>query len=205
MEPCAGIPVRGLHLHCHHRPVPALLRLAADDRLPLGCAGGLWAAVRQPEDRRRKAPKRQKKPPFGSQTASRRRWRTSGRSGPPTRRSGIWPGCIEKIDQHEKVTIRGELTTGLFVNAASVIMRLGVATTILTGAQPDLVRADRLHAAVPVPAGHHPGVRPLRPEPGPHRGNVCLPGVGRPHERDLRNPHRRRGGDLPAPGPRHCL
>ena len=43
-------------------------------------------------------------------------------------------GLNEKIDQHEKVTIRGELTTGLFVNAASVIMRLGVATTILTGA-----------------------------------------------------------------------
>ena len=40
----------------------------------------------------------------------------------------------EKIDQHEKVTIKGELTTGLFVNAASVIMRLGVATTILVGA-----------------------------------------------------------------------
>jgi len=40
----------------------------------------------------------------------------------------------EKIDQHEKVTIKGELTTGLFINAASVIMRLGVATTILTGA-----------------------------------------------------------------------
>ena len=30
--------------------------------------------------------------------------------------------------------IRGELVTGLFVNGASVIMRLGVATTILTGA-----------------------------------------------------------------------
>ncbi|HJC66835.1 MAG: ABC transporter ATP-binding protein [Lachnospiraceae bacterium] len=44
-------------------------------------------------------------------------------------------GLNEKIDQHEKVTIRGELTTGLFVNAASVIMRLGVATTILTGAK----------------------------------------------------------------------
>ena len=43
-------------------------------------------------------------------------------------------GLYEKIDQHERVTIRGELTTGLFVNAASVIMRLGVATTILTGA-----------------------------------------------------------------------
>ena len=42
-------------------------------------------------------------------------------------------GLNEKIDQHEKVTIKGELTTGLFVNAASVIMRLGVATTILVG------------------------------------------------------------------------
>lgn len=43
-------------------------------------------------------------------------------------------GLNEKIDQYEKVTIKGELTTGLFVNAASVIMRLGVATTILVGA-----------------------------------------------------------------------
>lgn len=42
-------------------------------------------------------------------------------------------GLDEKINQHEKVTIKGELTTGLFVNAASVIMRLGVATTILVG------------------------------------------------------------------------
>ena len=40
----------------------------------------------------------------------------------------------QKIDQHEKVMIKGELATGLFVNGASVIMRLGVATTILTGA-----------------------------------------------------------------------
>ena len=39
-----------------------------------------------------------------------------------------------KIDRHEKAMIRGELSTGIFVNAASVIMRLGVATTILTGA-----------------------------------------------------------------------
>ena len=38
-----------------------------------------------------------------------------------------------KIDHHEKVMIKGELSTGIFVNAASVIMRLGVATTILTG------------------------------------------------------------------------
>ena len=39
-----------------------------------------------------------------------------------------------KIDYHEKMMIQGELTAGIFVNAASVIMRLGVATTILTGA-----------------------------------------------------------------------
>ena len=39
----------------------------------------------------------------------------------------------EKIDDHEKTMLRGELHTGIFVNAASVIMRLGVATTILTG------------------------------------------------------------------------
>ena len=38
-----------------------------------------------------------------------------------------------KIDDHEKKLIGGELSTGIFVNAASVIMRLGVATTILTG------------------------------------------------------------------------
>ena len=43
-------------------------------------------------------------------------------------------GLNDKIDRHEKQMIRGELSVGIFVNAASVIMRLGVATTILTGA-----------------------------------------------------------------------
>lgn len=38
----------------------------------------------------------------------------------------------DKIDHHEKTMIRGELSVGIFINAASVIMRLGVATTILT-------------------------------------------------------------------------
>ncbi len=41
----------------------------------------------------------------------------------------------DKIDYHEKTMLRGELHTGIFVNSASVIMRLGVATTILTGAK----------------------------------------------------------------------
>ncbi len=39
----------------------------------------------------------------------------------------------DKIDAHEKTMLLGELAAGVFVNAASVIMRLGVATTILTG------------------------------------------------------------------------
>lgn len=40
----------------------------------------------------------------------------------------------DKIDAHERTMLKGELFTGLFVNGASVIMRLGVATTILVGA-----------------------------------------------------------------------
>ncbi|MBE6355104.1 ABC transporter ATP-binding protein [Treponema sp.] len=41
----------------------------------------------------------------------------------------------KKIDRQEKLMIHGELVTGIFVNAASVIMRLGVATTVLVGAK----------------------------------------------------------------------
>ena len=44
-------------------------------------------------------------------------------------------GLYRTIDDHERVMVRGELFPGLFVNGASVIMRLGVATTILVGAQ----------------------------------------------------------------------
>ena len=51
-------------------------------------------------------------------------------------------GLNRKIDEHERIMIRGELGTGLFVNAASVIMRLGVATTILVGA--NLILAGRI-------------------------------------------------------------
>ena len=40
-------------------------------------------------------------------------------------------GLNQKIDEHERVMIRGELGTGLFVNAASVIMRMGVADFML--------------------------------------------------------------------------
>ncbi len=39
-----------------------------------------------------------------------------------------------KVDKFEKTNRKSELVVGVFVNAASVIMRLGVATTILAGA-----------------------------------------------------------------------
>ena len=39
------------------------------------------------------------------------------------------------IDELEDIMKKTELVTGLFVNGASVIMRLGVATTVLTGAK----------------------------------------------------------------------
>ena len=41
-------------------------------------------------------------------------------------------GLYRKIDEHERTMVKGEIGTGIFVNAASVIMRLGIATTILT-------------------------------------------------------------------------
>lgn len=55
----------------------------------------------------------------------------------------ILSGLNQKIDEHERITIQGELGTGLFVNGASVIMRLGVATTILVGA--DLILSGNIN------------------------------------------------------------
>ena len=38
----------------------------------------------------------------------------------------IFEGSIsKKLNEHEKVMVKGELVAGIFVNAASVIMRLG--------------------------------------------------------------------------------
>ncbi len=41
----------------------------------------------------------------------------------------------KKIDAYEKNLLKGELSAGIFVNAASVIMRMGTATTVLVGAE----------------------------------------------------------------------
>ena len=53
----------------------------------------------------------------------------------PVQEERYLAGLNQKIDEHERIMIKNELGTGVFVNAASVIMRLGVATTILTGAE----------------------------------------------------------------------
>lgn len=43
-------------------------------------------------------------------------------------------GIRADIDAHERQTVRSELATGLAVNGAQVVLRLGLATTILVGA-----------------------------------------------------------------------
>ena len=44
-------------------------------------------------------------------------------------------GVYDSVDTFEQRVIQAELRTGIFVNAASVIMRLGLATTVLVGAR----------------------------------------------------------------------
>lgn len=99
----------------------------------MGRAGGLWTAVRQPENGRpgfRTDEKAAVRVSDGIQEALEnvREIRATNQE------ERYLEGLNRKIDDHEKVMIKGELSTGLFVNAASVIMRLGVATTILVGA-----------------------------------------------------------------------
>ena len=109
-------------------------------------------------------------------------------------------GLYRKIDDHERIMICGELVTGLFVNGASVIMRLGVATTILVGAglilsgQIDfmllflfLMVITRIYA-------------PFDQSLALIAELFVLPGVGRPDERAVRHAHRRRGGGFPPQG-----
>ena len=91
-------------------------------------------------------------------------------------------GLNQKIDDHEKVTIQGRAEHRHLCQRGQRHHAPGGSHHHPGGGQPDPLRADRLYAAVFVPAGHHPGVRPLRPEPGPHCGDVRLPGVRRPHE-----------------------
>ena len=43
-------------------------------------------------------------------------------------------GLGETIDREERATAKGELTNGLLVNSAFAVLRLGIATTLITGA-----------------------------------------------------------------------
>ena len=63
---------------------------------------------------------------------------------------------FSKIDNQEKTIIHGELSTGIFVNAASVIMRLGVATTVLLGTTL-ILSGD--YDALYVPYAHYQSLR----------------------------------------------
>ena len=83
------------------------------------------------------------------------------RSGRPTRKTSIWNGCTGRSTNTNGSWTRGELGTGVFVNAASVIMRLGRGNYHPHRSRPDPHRPDRFHAVVFIPACHHPDLCPL--------------------------------------------
>lgn len=60
------------------------------------------------------------------------------------------------IDAEERETTKGELANGLLVNSAFAILRLGIATTLVTGAA--MVASGQVDF-----------------------GDVCLPAYGEPH------------------------
>ena len=55
------------------------------------------------------------------------------------------------IDDTEATTVRTEMTNGLIMNSAMVVLRLGVATTFLVAAGLIIQGQDRLHGHVPIP------------------------------------------------------
>ena len=114
-------------------------------------------------------------------------------------------GLYRKIDDHERIMIRARAGHRPVRQRGQRHHAAGCGHHDPCGRGADFVRTDRLHAAVSVPDGHHPDLCPLRSEPGTDRRAVCLPGVGRPDECSVRHAHRRRGGNLPAQGTRHCL
>ena len=69
-------------------------------------------------------------------------------------------GLYEKIDQHEKGHHPGRTHHRIVCQCRQRDHAPGRSDYHPDGSQPDFVRTDRLHGAVPVPAGHHPGVRP---------------------------------------------
>ena len=66
-------------------------------------------------------------------------------------------GLNAVIDAEERETTRGELANGLLVNSAFAILRLGIATTLVTGAE--MVASGQVDFF----------------------GDVCLPAHGEPH------------------------
>ena len=129
---CARVSVRCLHLYGDYRCVPACLRLAVGYCLPVGVpvAFGLLFGSRKIAARNAE---RTKKAAVRVSDGIQEALENVREIRATNQEERYLNGLNQKIDEHERVTIQGELGTGLFVNAASVIMRLGVATTILVG------------------------------------------------------------------------
>ena len=137
LEPRAGLPLRRVYLHGHHRRLPASLRLAAW-RLAIACLWGVPVAFALLFGSRRfasRAAERTKAAGIRVSDGIQEALENVREIRATNQEERYLAGLNRKIDEHERIMIRGELGTGVFVNAASVIMRLGVATTILVGAQ----------------------------------------------------------------------
>ena len=64
---------------------------------------------------------------------------------------GYLERLFSTIDDTEATTVRTEMTNGLIMNSAMVVLRLGVATTFLVAAGLIIQGQDRLHGHVPIP------------------------------------------------------
>ena len=69
----------------------------------------------------------------GGRPASRRDWKPSGDIKACSRQKAYMGKLKEKLAAMEKGSIHSELATGVFVCSAQAFLRLGLATTILTG------------------------------------------------------------------------
>ena len=78
-------------------------------------------------------------------------------------------GIRKHIDEAERQTVKDELATGICVNGAQIVLRLGIATTVLAGAALRPRGDVWVHDAVLLPFGGVSHLRAVRPVSHAHR------------------------------------
>ena len=138
---CAGLSIWLVHLHRNHSScLPACdwrLMLASLWSMPV--AFGLLFGVRKFTSR---STERAKQVAMRVSDGIQEALENVREIRAPNQEDRYLEGLNRKIDEHERIMIRDELGMGIFVNAASVITRLSVATTILV--ETGLILSDRI-------------------------------------------------------------